>query len=118
MPEPSSAPRTCSSTSPVTPGVPTGLVGIAPCPLGARANLQLESLFSLQPVHGSLCAGFAAWAAWPRVLANWYEQYYLFSDLWEVRPDGSEKSLPPSLLPSQGCREVLTGLVLCHLCLG
>lgn len=50
-------------------------------------------------------------------LTNRCEQYYLFSDLWEWRPDGSEKSLLPSLLPSQACREVLTGLVLCHLCL-
>lgn len=85
---------------------------------GARASPQLMSLLSLQPAHSLLCAGFVTQATWARGLANWCEQYYLFSDLWEWRSDGCEKSLPPFLPPSQACGEVLTGLVSCHLCLG
>lgn len=85
---------------------------------GVRANPQLMSLLSLQPAHSLLCAGFVTQATWARRLANWCEQYYLFSDLWEWRSDSCEKSLPPFLPPSQACGEVLTGLVSCHLCLG
>lgn len=84
----------------------------------ARGNPQLMSLLPLQPAHSLLCAGFVTRAAWPHGLANWGEQYYLFSDLWEWRSDGCEESLPPFLPPSQACGEVLTGLVSCHLCLG
>jgi len=107
----------CSAPA-VAPGLQAGPGGIAPCPSGLRANPQLGSLLSPQPAHSSLCAGFAAQAAGPRGLANWCEQCYLFSDLREWRPDGSEKPVPPSLLPSQACGEVLTGLVSCHLWLG
>lgn len=100
------------------PGVPGGTGGMAPRCQGRGLNPQLMKLLSLQPAHSLLCAGFVTRAAWPRRLANWCEQYYLFSDLWEGRSDGCEKSLPPFLPRSQACGEVLTGLVLCHLCLG
>lgn len=81
-------------------------------PVGAQANPQLGSLqATLSSLHAALLHR-------PRGLANWCEQCYLFSDLWERRPAGSEEPLPPSLLPFQVCGEVLTGLVLCHLCLG
>lgn len=38
VPAAGSAPSTCSSTSPVAPGVPAGPVGIAPCPSGVRVT--------------------------------------------------------------------------------